>query len=133
MQENHRTYLANLTNLNSLSSTVKRQEYNSAKFYSKNMLNFLLVGLENGIIKIYIFGVLSCGTINIKQDINATVADEISIIDVKLSFNFKQLFVVFQKNGKVELMIYENNILLKYHVPLWTIAVKYGQVLNIMK
>lgn len=112
---------------------MKKQDYNSGKFYSKNMLNFLLVALENGLIKIFIFGVLSCGTIDVRKsmDINATASDNINLVDVKMSKNFKQLFVLFEKNEKMELIIYENSILQKYHVPLWNIAIKYGQILNI--
>ena len=95
------------------------------------MLNFLLVALENGLIKIFIFGVLSCGTIDVKKDINASSSDTIKLIDVKLSSNFKQLFVIFEKNEQIELLIYENSTLQKFHVPLWNIAIKYGQILNI--
>lgn len=130
--DSHKTYLANLANVNSMASNMKKQDYKSEKFYSKNMLNFLLVALDECLINVYIFGVLSCGQIDLKVDIKATPEDQLELIDVKLSGNFKQLFVIYEKNKQIELVIYENNTLLKYHVPLWKISVKYGQVLNIL-
>ncbi|CAO1420803.1 unnamed protein product [Diamesa serratosioi] len=130
--DSHKTYLANLANVNSMASNMKKQDYKSEKFYSRNMLNFLLVALDECLINIYIFGVLSCGQIDLKLDIKATPEDQLELIDVKLSGNFKQLLVVYEKNKQIELVIYENNTLLKFHVPLWKISVKYGQVLNIL-
>lgn len=125
----HKTYLANLTNLNSLSSTVKKQDYNS-KFGSKNMLNFLLVCLESGLIKLYIFGVLPCGTIDVKSDLNLAKTDSIKLVNIQLSNNFKHLYVTFEKNGQMELMIYQNDILLTHQIPLWNIAIKYSHILS---
>lgn len=95
------------------------------------MLNFLLIALDNGLIRIFIFGVLSCGIIDVKADINAAISDNINLVDVKLSKNFKQLFVLFEQNEQIKLVIYENSTLQKFHVPLWNIAIKYGQILNI--
>lgn len=131
--DQHKIYLANLTNLNSLSSTVKKQDYNYSKICSKNMLNFLIVGLESGLVKLYIFGVLSCGTIDIKKELNLAVDEEINILNVRLSNDFKHLYVVFEKSNNVEMLIYENPILLTHQVPLWNIAIKYSHILNYLR
>lgn len=130
--ESHKTYLAPLPNINTITTGNKRVHYNSSKFYSKNMLNFLLVACADAKIHIYIFGVLSCGSIDVVKDIGATTDDTVELLNVKLSTSFKELFVIFSKNGKVDLLVYENQTLLKYHVPLWKLSVKYGMVLNIL-
>lgn len=130
--ESHKTFLAPLPNTNSITTGNKKIHYNSSKFYSKNMLNFLLVSCADAKIYIYIFGVLSCGIIDVGKDLEAGDGDKIELLDVKLSANFKQLFVIYLKNGVVDLMIYENQTLLKYHIPLWKLSVKYGMVLNIL-
>ena len=130
--ESHKIFLAPLPNINSITSGNKKVHYNSGKFYSKNMLNFLLVACADAKIHIYIFGVLSCGCIDIAKDMEATENDKIELVDVKLSSNFKELFVLYTKNGALDLIVYENQTLLKYHVSLWKLSVKYGMVLNIL-
>ena len=129
--ESHKTFLAALPNINSVTTSNKKIHYNSSKFYSKNMLNFLLVACADAKIHIYIFGVLSCGSIDVAKDLGTTDQDKIELLDVKLSADFRQLFVIYSRNGMVDLVIYENQTLLKYHVPLWKLSVKYGMVLNI--
>lgn len=130
--ESHKIFLAPLPNINSITTGNKKVHYNSAKFYSKNMLNFLLVACADTKIRIYIFGVLSCGMIDVAKDLQATEEDNIELIDVKLSANFRELFVIYSNNAQVDILIYENQTLLKYHVPLWKLSVKYGMVLNIL-
>lgn len=130
--ESHKTFLAPLPNTNSITTGNKKIHYNSSKFYSKNMLNFLLVACADAKIRVYIFGVLSCGSIDVAKDLGAEESDVIDLLDVKLSANFKQLFVIYSKNGLVDLLIYENQTLIKYHIPLWKLSVKYGMVLNIL-
>jgi anaphase-promoting complex subunit 4 len=127
--DSHKTFLAPLPNIN---TGNKKVHYDSGKFYSKNMLNFLLVACTDAKIHIYIFGVLSCGSIDVAKDLEATETDEIVLLEVKLSTNFKELYVIYSKNGQVDLLVYENETLLKYHVPLWKLSVKYGMVLNIL-
>lgn len=128
----HKTFLAPLPNINTITSGNKKVHYDSEKFYSKNMLNFLLVACKDGKIYIYIFGVLSCGSIDVVKDIGASETDEVELLEVKLSTNFKELFVIFTKNGQVDLLVYENQTLLKYHVSLWKLSVKYGMILNVL-
>lgn len=130
--ESHKTFLAPLPNINSITSGNKKIHYNSSKFYSKNMLNFLLVACTDGKIHVYIFGVLSCGSIDVAKDLGLKKEDKLELLDVKLSANFKELFVIYSINEVVDVLIYENHTLLKYHVPLWKLSVKYGMVLNIL-
>lgn len=131
--DSHETYLAPLPNINSITSGNKKALYNSTKFYSKNMLNFLLVACVDAKIRIYIFGVLSCGSIDVAKDIGATSEDKVDLLDIKLGANFKELFVIYMKNGELDLVVYENQTLLEYHVPLWKLSVKYGMVINILR
>lgn len=129
--ESHKTYLAPLPNINSITTGNKKVHYNSSKFYSKNMLNFLLVACADAKIYIYIFGVLLFGSIDVAKDLGETDQSKVELLNVKLSSDFKQLFVIYSRNDLVDLLIYENQTLLKYHVPLWKLSVKYGMVLNI--
>lgn len=130
--EHHKTFLAPLPNINTITTGNKKVHYDSGKFYSKNMLNFLLVACKDAKVHIFIFGVLSCGSIDVAKDLGAMEEDEIELLEVKLSTSFKELYVVYSKNGKVDLLVYENETLLKYQVPLWKLSVKYGMVLNIL-
>lgn len=130
--DDHKTFLAPLPNINTITTGNKKVHYDSGKFYSKNMLNFLLVACKDAKIYMFIFGVLSCGSIDVAKDLEAKETDQIELLEVKLSTNFKELYVIYSKNSKVNLLVYENETLLKYHVPLWKLSVKYGMVLNIL-
>lgn len=128
--DKHKIYLASLTNLNAFSSTVKTPDYNYSKICSKNMLNFLIVGLKSGLIKLYIFGVLSAGTIDIKKDLQLSAHEEINILNAQISSDLKHLYVIFENSGRVEMLIYQNPILVTHQIPLWNIAIKYSHILN---
>lgn len=128
--EDHKKYLAELPNLNTITSGGKKMDYKSAKFYSMSMLNFLIVTCTDGKIKMYIYGVLKCGTIDIRKHVGAAEGDTLEILEVKLSSNFKHLYVFYLRNGHIEFLIFENETLLKYHVSLWKLSVKYGMIMN---
>lgn len=130
--ENHKIFLAPLPNINTLTTGNKKVHYSSTKFYSKNNLNFLLVATTDAKIHIYIFGVLFCGCINVAKDIGASDLEKVEILNVKLGASFKELFVIYSRQGKVDLLVYENQTLLKYHIPIWRLSVKYGMVFNIL-
>lgn len=128
--DDHTRYLADLPNLNSITSAGKKTDYKSTKFYSKSMLNFLIVTCSDGKIVIYIYGVLKCGTIDIRKHAGVSEEDSLEILEVKLSSNFKHLYVFYIRNDHIEFMIFENQTLLKYHISLWKLSVKYGMIIN---
>lgn len=128
--EEHTRYLAELPNLNTITSGGKKMDYKSTKFYSKSMLNFLIVTCEDGKIIIYIYGVLKCGTIDIRQHVEASAEDSLEILEVKLSSNFEHLYVFYTRNGHIEFIILKNDTLLKHRSSLWKLSVKYGMIMN---
>jgi hypothetical protein len=56
----------------------------------------------------------------------------ITIKDAKMSADFKQLFVLVTKESQLQVLIFENSVLPKFSVPLLTLAIKHGQILNTM-
>jgi hypothetical protein len=117
--------------LNSLSSTAKKQDFNILKFYSKKSFNLLVVGLANCFVDISVFGTLPCGKINVLKHLNSDDSS-ITIKDAKMSADFKQLFVLVTKESQLQVLIFENSVLPKFSVPLLTLAIKHGQILNTM-
>lgn len=132
--EDFKVYLSQLPNINNtVSSSTKKHDYKSTKFYSKSGLNFLIVICEDAKIYIYVYGVLSCGSIDVRKSVNADSDEMIDILEAKLSNNFDQLFVLYQKDNLLHYVCFENPLMMKYHVALWKLSVKYGLILNIQE
>jgi anaphase-promoting complex subunit 4 len=129
--DGHKTFLPQMPNLNSLSSTAKKQDFNILKFYSKKSFNLLMVGLANGIVDISVFGTLPCAKINVLEHLK-TNDTTIRIRDAKMSADFRHLFVLVTKNGQLQMLVLANNVLAKFSVPLLSLAIKHGQILNTM-
>lgn len=126
----HKKYLADLPNLNTITPGGKKMDYKSTKFYSKSMLNFLIVTCSDGKVQLYIYGVLKCGTIDIRKHVNATDGDKFDVLEVKLSADLKHLYAVYNHNGHIGFLIFENKTLLEYKFSLWKLSVKYGMIMN---
>ncbi|XP_055586995.1 anaphase-promoting complex subunit 4 [Uranotaenia lowii] len=128
---NHTTFLPSLPNLNSLSSTAKSTDYNSLKFYSKQILNLLIVGTTSGKVHLSVFGMLSCCEMDLFKKLNIT-PEAATIKDAKMSPNFKQLFAVVEMEGVIELLVFENDILQRYSTSLLNLAIKHAHILGTM-
>lgn len=126
----HKKFLADLPNLNTITPGGKKMDYKSTKFYSKSMLNFLIVTCSDGKVKLYIYGVLKCGIIDVKKHVGVTENDKFDVLEVKLSADLKHLYIVYIKNGHIGFLILENKTLLEYKVSLWKLSVKYGMIMN---
>lgn len=127
MMHNHKTYLAPLPVSNITGN--RKVSYKAEKFFSEDSLNFLLVATTHGKIHIYVYGILDCGIIDVAKDLNNP---QINLLEIKLSESLKELYVVYELEGKIDVLIYENQTLLKNYVALWRISVKYGIILNIL-
>ncbi|XP_058812704.1 anaphase-promoting complex subunit 4 [Topomyia yanbarensis] len=125
------TFLPPLPSLNSLSSTAKSSDYNTLKFYSKQILNLLIVGTTSGHIHLSVFGMLACCEIDLYEKF-AIRPGETVIKDAKMSSNFKQLFVTIERRGTLELFVFENDILQKYSTSLLNLAIKHAHLLGTM-
>lgn len=124
----HTKFLPPLPSLNSMSSNTKKTDYNTLRFYSKDSLNILVTGLAKASINLSIFGMITCANV----DLRPLFANEehIEIKDLIMSDNLKQLFVVVRSNSTSQVLIYENNLIYKYSVSLFKIAIQHGLVKN---
>jgi anaphase-promoting complex subunit 4 len=130
--DDYKIYLASLPNIRMI-TTGKAVNQKDSKFYSPNMLNFLLIACSNGIIKIKINGVLTCSNIDIKSVVGISESEQIEIVDVKMNSNYKDLYVLYSNGSSIEFLIFENESLLKYHIPLWKLSVKFGMILTTLE
>lgn len=122
-------YLAPLPSLNALSSTAKKIDYNNLKFYNKDLPNLLLVGYKPGAVKLLVFGVLPCGTINLNHDL--VDQGELTVRDIKMSADLKELYVMVESENKsIHFLVYENGFLSKYSSSLLNLSIQHGQILN---
>lgn len=130
--EDFKVYLSQLPNINStVSSSNKKNDYRSTKFYSKSGLNFLIVICDDAKISIYVYGVLSCGSVDVRSSINADSDEKIDVLEAKLNSHFDQLYVLYQKDNLLHYACFENPMILKHHTALWKLSVKHGLILNI--
>uniref|UniRef100_A0A336MQA3 Anaphase-promoting complex subunit 4 n=1 Tax=Culicoides sonorensis TaxID=179676 RepID=A0A336MQA3_CULSO len=121
-------FLPPLPSLNSMSSTTKKNDYNTLKFYSNDTLNLLVIGLENAKLNLSIFGMITCANIDLKPLFNEE--ESIEIKDLIMSNDLKQIFVVVRTNNSTQVLIYQNSVLSKYSVSLFKIALQHGYVKN---
>ncbi|XP_055629250.1 anaphase-promoting complex subunit 4 [Toxorhynchites rutilus septentrionalis] len=128
---NHTTFLPPLPGLNSLSSTTKSSEYNALKFYSKQILNLLIIGTTSGIINLSVFGMLPCCEMNLFRMLGLR-SDDATIKDAKMSTNFLQMFVTIEREGLLELIIFENDTLKRFSTSLLNLAIKHAHILGTM-
>lgn len=124
---NHKTYLAPLP-ISNISGN-RKVSYKAEKFFSEDSLNFLMVATSHGKVHIYVYGILDCGIIDVAKDLQN---QPVNIMEVKLSESLKELYVVYELNGRIDVLVYENRILIKNYMPLWRLSVKYGTILNIL-
>lgn len=78
-----------------------------------------------------VFGMLSCCELDVFQTLKIH-PDEGTIKEAKMSSNFKQLFVVVQRGGWLELVVFENDILQRYSTSLLNLAIKHAHILGTM-
>lgn len=131
--EDFDTFLPPLPSLNTLSSlTFNKLDYGFSSNNSKLNLNFLITALKNGFVHISVYGMLSCGKIDLKEYIEYEDGTVFEIVDVKLSFDFKHIYAFVKVNNCLQFLAFENNILAKYLEPLANIAVQHLRVINTM-
>lgn len=124
----HTKFLPPLPSLNSMSSNTKKIDYNTLRFYSKDSLNVLVTGLTNASLNLSMFGMITCANV----DLRPTFPNEqnIEIKNVVMSDDLKQLFVVVKVSSITQVLIYENDMLHKYSIPLLKITTQHGLVKN---
>lgn len=76
-----------------------------------------------------VFGVLPCSRIDIGKSLNAA-ADAFHILDVKMSADFRLIFVHVQIENHLKMLVYENDTIPNKAYPLLNLAVIHGHILN---
>lgn len=115
-----------------MSSNTKRSDYESFKPYETKIFNILIVGLKNGVVQLFVYGVMSCGRFEITKHLNIK-ENEVEIIDAKLSADFHQTFVMVKLKNRLRTLIFENDIFPKYIQPLSRLAKKNGYIFSVME
>lgn len=91
----------------------------------------MLVGLRSGNVHMFVFGVLSCGKIDVAKYLNTT-PDKMEIVDVRMSTDFRTVFVFVKHERVLKELVFENDIFAKYMHPLLRLAAKHGHILSTM-
>lgn len=111
-----------------MSSTTRKHDYNKLKFYTKDKLNLLITGLSTACIHFSIFGMLSCGNIDLfKVFPNAS---NINIKSIMMSSDLKQTFVAVFVDSTIHILTYDNDMFCKYAISLHNVAIQHGLVHN---
>lgn len=118
-----------MPSFSALSSIARKADYNRTKSYSNKVFNILNVGLTSGIVSMSVFGVLPCGRLDIGQILNAS-ADSFHIHDVKMSADFRLIYVHVRINDQLKLLMFENDTIPNKAYPLLNLAVIHGNILN---
>lgn len=111
-----------------MSSTTRKHDYNKLKFYTKDKLNLLITGLSTACINFSIFGMLSCGNIDLFKVFPQ--AKEINIKNIMMSPDLKQTFVAAYVDSTVHILTYDNDMFCKYTISLHNLAIQHGLVHN---
>lgn len=91
----------------------------------------MIVGLKSGAVCLFIFGILSCGKIDICKHLNVKPED-FEIIDARMSVDFHTTFVIVKLRNKLKTLVFENELFQEYTMPLLNLARKYGHILGTM-
>lgn len=117
-------------------STTERSGENiedSKKIKDQHQLNFLLIGLENGLLFLSVFGLFPCGTINTTNIFGQN--NQVSIVAAEISQNLKTLYIVasIKENNAYNLKVacYDSEILASRAKELHTLALKYGHIISL--
>uniref|UniRef100_A0A1B0DGR4 Uncharacterized protein n=1 Tax=Phlebotomus papatasi TaxID=29031 RepID=A0A1B0DGR4_PHLPP len=125
--EDDAVFLPRLPSLSSVTPTPKKKEYVS-RAETKTALNFLIIGLQTGMVHLSIFGMLPCGTICLGKHIKG----EFRVIDARISADFGFLHVTVATKEALHEMIFENGMLPNLLESLLRVATKHSQILTTM-
>lgn len=123
-------YLPSLPNFNSLTSNTRKHDYNSHTPYATRVLSFLMVALKSGIIRLFVFGILPCGQINVKSSLGVKANEDFQLYDVKMSSDFGTIFASIRHKRRLRHLAFQNSIYSESTVPLLKLATQYGYIVN---
>lgn len=94
------------------------------------MFNILIVTLKSGIVQLFVFGMLPCGQINVKQTLGNKGNEDFQLYDAKMSNDFSTIFVSVRHKKRLRQLAYHNPIYSESTVSLLKLATQYGYIIN---
>lgn len=123
-------YLPPLPNFNSLTSNTRKHDYNCHTPYATRVFNMLMVALKSGVVRMFVFGMLPCGQINVKSSLGVKGNEDFQLFDMKMSSDFNTIFVLVRHKRKLRQLAFQNNIYSDSTVSLLKLATQYGYIVN---
>ncbi|KAF5302478.1 hypothetical protein FQR65_LT08568 [Abscondita terminalis] len=124
-------YLPELSPLSSLSPTMTNlqdETLNSNLFHEQKELNLLIIGTDDGYLRISIFGQFVCALVNISD----YLGHKCSIINTYLSDDLSLMYVTVKHNGNIKIVLIQTDIFKTHTKELFAIAVKDAHLYNLI-
>lgn len=119
-----------LPNFNSLTSNIRKVDFNSHTPYATRVFNILLIATKTGIVQLFVFGMLPCGQINVKSSLGIKSIEDLQICDVKMSSDFHTVFIWIKYKKKLRQLAFQNPLYSESTVSLLKLATQYGYIVN---
>ncbi|XP_031628061.1 anaphase-promoting complex subunit 4 [Contarinia nasturtii] len=126
----HKVYLPPLPNFSSLTSNTRKNDYNCHTQYATRVFNLLMVGLKSGVVRLFVFGMLPCGQINVKSVLGVKGTEDFNLCDMKMSSDFNTIFVLVRHKNKLRQLAFQNPLYSESTVSLLKLATQYGYIVN---
>lgn len=126
----HKVFLTSFPNFNSLTSNTRKHDYNCHSPYATRVFNILLVALKAGVVRLFVFGMLPCGQINVKSTLGIKGNEDFQLFDAKMSTDFSTIFVLVRHKRRLRQLAFQNPIYFESTVSLLKLATQYGYIIN---
>lgn len=89
-----------------------------------------MVTLKSGVVRLFVFGMLPCGQINVKSSLGVKGSEDFQLYDVKMSSDFGTIFILVRHKRRLRQLAFQNPIYSESTVPLLKLATQYGYIVN---
>lgn len=89
-----------------------------------------MVTLRSGVVRLFVFGMLPCGQINVKSTLGIKGNEDFQLYDVKMSSDFGTIFVLVRHKRRLRQLAFQNPIYSESTVSLLKLATQYGYIVN---
>lgn len=69
-----------------------------------------MVALKTGVVRLFVFGMLPCGQINVKSALGVKGNEDFQLFDVKMSGDFDSIFVLVRHKRKLRQLAFQNPV-----------------------
>lgn len=88
------------------------------------------MALKTGVVRLFVFGMLPCGQINVKSTLGNKGNEDFELFDAKMSNDFSTIFVSVRHKRRLRQLAYQNPIYFESTVSLLKLATQYGYIIN---